>query len=139
MSRNVRTYSELITIKSFEERYEYLRLGGSVGRNTFGGSRILNQLLYRSPEWKKSRREVILRDNGYDLAHEDHLIMATIYIHHMNPITIEDVKLLRYCIFDPENLISTSFNTHEAIHYGDDDLIKKDFVARKPFDTCPWR
>lgn len=139
MSRGIRTYSELITIKSFEERYEYLRLGGSVGENTFGGSRYLNQLLYQSPEWRKIRRQVILRDNGYDLAHEDRPIASTIYVHHMNPITIDDIKQRRRCVFDPENLISASFDTHEAIHYGDDGLIKKDFVARKPFDTCPWR
>lgn len=139
MTKYVRTYSELISIKSFEKRYEYLRLTGSVGKETFGGSRYLNQLLYQSPKWRKTRRGIILRDDGYDLAHEDRPINGTIYIHHINPITIDDIKQGRYCVFDPENLISVSFETHQAIHYGDNSLIKKDFVVRKPFDTCPWR
>lgn len=135
-----KSYSELIKIDSFEERFKYLSLVGIVGETTFGGHRYLNQILYQTDKWKKdTRREVILRDNGCDLAHEDYPIQGSIYIHHINPITIDDILEERPCVFDLENLISTSFRTHNAIHYGTEDLLLKGFVERKKNDTCPWR
>lgn len=137
--RTIRTYSELISIPTFQERFKYLQLNGLVGDLTFGGHRQLNQILYQSPEWKRARREVILRDNGFDLAHEDYPISGIIYVHHLNPLNIDDVLARRYCVFDLDNLVSVSFDTHQAIHYGDESLIKKDPVTRKPNDTCPWR
>lgn len=135
-----KSYSELIKIDSFEERFKYLSLVGIVGETTFGGHRYLNQILYQTDKWKKdTRREVILRDNGCDLAHEDYPIQGSIYIHHINPITIDDILEERPCVFDLENLISTSFRTHNGIHYGTEDLLLKGFVERKKNDTCPWR
>lgn len=137
--RTIRTYSDLISIPTFQERFKYLQLNGLVGDLTFGGHRQLNQILYQSTEWKRARREVILRDNGFDLAHEDYPIYGIIYVHHLNPLSIDDVLERRYCVFDLDNLVSVSFDTHQAIHYGDESLIKKDPVTRKPNDTCPWR
>lgn len=138
--RIIRTYSELITIPTFEERFQYLKLNGIVGDFTFGGHRQLNQMLYKMPEWKKVRREVILRDEGFDLAHEDFPILGNIYVHHMNPITIDDILERRSCVLDPENLISASLFTHNAIHYGTDEDIKCFIITeRKRNDTCPWR
>lgn len=135
-----KSYSELIKIDSFEERFKYLSLVGIVGETTFGGHRYLNQILYQTDKWKKdTRREVILRDNGCDLAHEDYPIQGSIYIHHINPITIDDILEERPCVFDLENLISTSFRTHNGIHYGTEELLQKSFVERKKNDTCPWR
>lgn len=139
MPKIIRRYSELIQIPTFEERFEYLKLDGTVAEFTFGGSRALNQLLYRCPEWRSVRRKVIIRDYGYDLGHPDHPIGGSIYVHHMNPITIEDIQKRRSHVFDPEFLISVSFETHQAIHYSDNGLIKTDPVTRQPFDTCPWR
>ena len=135
----IKTYSELITLNTFEERFEYLRLDGSVGIQTFGFDRYLNQLLYNSPEWKRCRRDIILRDNGCDLALEGYEIYGRILIHHINPIAIDDITNRSPIIFDPENLISTTHNTHNAIHYGDEELIIKDPINRKRNDTCPWR
>lgn len=137
MSR--KTYSELITMDNFLDRYEYLRIGGTVGESTFGSNRYLNQILYRSYDWKKFRREMIIRDNGCDLAHPDYEIGGIIILHHINPITIDDVKNRRYCVFDPENVVCVSHRTHEAIHYGDDTLLMKGPVVRRPGDTIPWR
>lgn len=134
-----KTYSELIKLKTFEERFEYLKLKGIVGEQTFGGSRQLNQVLYASPEWKSFRRQIILRDQGFDLGCEDHLINGVVYIHHINPLTIEDITKRTSNIFNPENVISVSFDTHQAIHYGDKNLLHLDYVERKPNDTCPWR
>lgn len=134
-----RTYSELIKIKNFEDRFKYLSLVGTVGQITFGGHRYLNQILYQTEKWKSTRREVILRDNGCDLAHSDYVIYGSVYIHHMNPITIEDILQERPCVFDLENLISTTFRTHNAIHYGSEDLLSKLPVDRKKNDTCLWR
>lgn len=137
---NYKSYSELIKIESFEERLKYLSLAGIVGETTFGGHRYLNQILYQSYKWKnETRPEVILRDNGCDLGHEDYLINGSIYIHHINPITIDDVLEERPCVFDLDNLICTSFQTHNAIHYGIEDFLPKSFVERKKYDTCPWR
>lgn len=134
-----KTYSELITISSFEERFEYLSLSGIVGDITFGGHRYLNQKLYQSPEWKCIKSKVILRDNGCDLAHEDYPIEGHIYIHHINPISIEDILERRSCVFDLENLISTSSITHNAIHYGSEELLPRGPIVRTKNDTCPWR
>lgn len=134
-----KTYSELCEIKSFEERFEYLKLNGIVGTDTFGFNRYLNQILYRSSEWKKIRNKVIIRDNGCDLGIEGYDISGRILIHHINPITIEDVRNRNSIIFDLNNLITVSHNTHNAIHYGDKDLLITGPVERKPNDTCPWK
>lgn len=139
----MRTYSELISIPSYEDRFRYLSLGGRVGADTFGCHRYLNQVLYASPEWRRFRNQIIVRDNGCDLAHLDHEISQfgnKILIHHINPLTIEDIVNRSPSIFDPENVITTVFNTHQAIHYGDEKYLSfNTFVARKPNDTCPWR
>lgn len=135
-----RTYSELIAIPSFEERYRYLQLNGRVGSATFGSHRRLNQILYRMQEWKSLRNNIIIRDQGCDLAHPDFEISGQpAFIHHINPITIDDILEHRSCVFDPENLITTTFNTHQAIHYGSDDLLIKLPQERRPNDTCPWK
>lgn len=136
----LRTYSELITLPTFEERYNYLRLLGKVGKDTFGFDRIFNQDFYRSTEWKRVRDKVIVRDDGCDLGVKGHEIFGRIYIHHMNPITINDIKDSSRLILDPEFLICTTFETHNAIHYGDGLYLKKfEIVERKPNDTIPWR
>lgn len=134
-----KSYSELAKIKSYKDRYEYLRLNGSVCEPTFGGSRYLNQVLYSSPEWKRFRREIILRDNGCDLGCQDRPIASKVYIHHINPITIEDIKERTSNVFDPDNVICCSYETHQAIHYGDESQLSLDVPVRKPNDTCPWR
>ena len=135
----IKTYSELITIPSFLDRYRYLRIGGSVGHETFGFDRYLNQILYQSAEWKRFRRDIILRDNGCDLGCDGFDIYGKILIHHIDPITIEDVLKRDPKIFDPENVISTSLNTHNAIHYGDESLLMTEPIERTLYDTCPWR
>lgn len=135
-----KTYSELIKIKSFVDRLMYLSLSGNVGTITFGGHRYINQVLYKSDKWKKTRREIILRDNGCDLSHSDYPIYGSVYIHHINPITIDDLLKERPCVFDLENLISTTFKTHNMIHYGtSENLLPLGPVDRKINDTCPWR
>ena len=123
----------------FEDRFKYLKIGGKIGYETFGSHRYLNQLLYTSKEWRDCRREVIIRDNGCDLAHEDHMIYDKILIHHIEPITLEDIQNRSNKIFDLNNLVSVSFKTHNAIHYGDDSLLIEPFVIRTKNDTCPWR
>ena len=135
----IRTYSILKRIRSFEDRYRYLRLGGIVGKKTFGADRYLNQILYTSDVWLAVRDKVIIRDLGCDLGVEGYDIYGRIYVHHMNPITIEDIELERDEIFDPEFLICSSFNTHSAIHYGDESLLPQLPIIRKKYDTCPWR
>lgn len=135
----IRTYSELRTYKTFIDRYNYLKLRGSVGIETFGYDRYLNQVLYRSRRWRRIRDKIILRDNGCDLGIEGYDIYDKIIIHHMNPLTIEDIENDVDEIYDPEFLISVSFNTHQAIHYGDENLLPKEPIERKPYDTCPWR
>lgn len=137
--KNIKCYSELILLPTFEERFEYLRLNGQVGYETFGGHRYLNQVLYRSPDWKYARREVIIRDDGFDLAHEDYPINGKIYVHHINPITIDDILDGKDWVFDPEYLISTSLNTHNGLHYRNEDSIINHYVERKKGDTCLWR
>lgn len=135
----IRTYSELIRISEFRDRFKYLQLNGIVGDPTFSGHRYLNQMLYKDPEWRRIRREIILRDGGLDLAHEDYPIVGNAYIHHIEPITICDILERRACVFNPENLISTSLNTHNALHYGDENLLPEVLQERFPNDTCPWR
>ena len=136
----IRTYSELIRLPTFEERFEYLKLGGKVGKDTFGFDRIFNQKYYTSKEWKRVRDFVIIRDNGCDLAHEDHTIYGSkIIIHHMNPITLEDIENNTDILLNPEYLITTIHNTHNAIHYGDANLLPKDPIERTKNDTCPWK
>ena len=135
----IKTYSELITIPTFEERYRYLRLKGSVGKDTFGFDRYLNQKFYRSAEWKRVRDKVIIRDLGCDLGIEDREIRGKILIHHMNPITEKDIRYLTDILLDPEYLICVSHDTHNAIHYGDEDLLMKGPVIRTLNDTCPWK
>lgn len=135
----IKTYSELITIPTFIERFEYLKIGGAVGAATFGHDRYLNQILYNSEEWKRFRREIIIRDNACDLACEDYEIPKYVIVHHINPITVEDVINRNPMIFDPENVVCTSLRTHNAIHYGDKDLLITEPIIRTPNDTCPWR
>lgn len=137
---SIKTYSELILLPTFEERYQYLRLGGRVGEETFGFDRYLNQEFYqRDPDWKKVRRYVIRRDNGCDLAVPDRVIDRMIIVHHMNPIKIDDLIHRTDFLLDPEFLVSTVKNTHDAIHYGNEDLLIKAPVERTMNDTCPWR
>ena len=139
MKNSIRTYSELITIPTFEERFEYLKLNGSVGLETFGHDRYLNQILYNSPEWRRFRPEIIVRDNGCDLACEGYEIFGKILIHHINPITAKDILNRNPKVFDPENVITTVHNTHNAIHYGDENLLITAPIERNRNDTCPWR
>lgn len=134
-----RTYSELCTLPTFKDRFEYLKLNGQVGSETFGFDRYLNQIFYRSQEWKSIRDEIIVRDNGCDLGIEGREIRGRIYIHHMNPIMVDDLLGRTDLLLNPEYLIATSYNTHQAIHYGDDGLIVPDPTERRPNDTCPWR
>lgn len=136
---SIKTYSELITIPTFEERFEYLQLKGSVGKDTFGYDRHLNQVLYRSPEWKRLRNQIIIRDCGCDLACEGYDIHSKVLIHHLTPITVEDVLARSRKVFDPDNLVCVSHNTHNAIHYGDVDLLATGPIIRTKNDTCPWR
>ena len=135
----VRTYSELITLPTFEERYRYLKIGGTVGEETFGFDRYLNQSFYKSKEWLRIRDHVIVRDQGCDLAMIDREIRGKILIHHMNPITKEDIVRRSKYLLDPEYLICTVKNTHDAIHYGDESLLIKAPIERQKNDTCPWR
>lgn len=137
--KTIRTYSELITIPTYEERYHYLRLGGRVGEETFGFDRYLNQVFYRSQEWRSIRDQVILRDNGCDLGIEGREIPSRIIVHHMNPLTMADVVNRTEFLLDPEYLICTVKGTHDAIHYGDESLLIKAPVERRKNDTCPWR
>lgn len=135
----IRTYSELIKIPTFTERYNYLKLDGKVGEETFGFDRYLNQVFYRSDEWKAIRNEIIVRDNGCDLGIEGREIHRRIIIHHMNPITVDDIIHRNEDILNPEYLICVADNTHKAIHYGDEELLIKDLIERTKNDTCPWR
>lgn len=136
----MKSYNELITIPTFEERFRYLKVYGVIGNQTFGYDRYLNQKLYNtSSEWKRVRDKVILRDNGCDLGCEGFEIYGKIIIHHINPITVEDIVTCNPCVFDLNNLISTSHNTHNAIHYGDEKSLIVAPIERKQYDTCPWR
>lgn len=135
----IRTYSELATLTTYEERFEYLRLNGSVGLKTFGFDRYLNQTFYKSNEWKRVRDQVIIRDNGCDLGIPDRIINGTIIVHHMNPIISEDIIDMTDYLLNPEYLICTILPTHNAIHYGDESLLIKAPIERRKNDTCPWR
>ena len=136
---SIKTYSELILLPTFEERFKYLQLNGRVGDDTFGFDRYINQNFYRSAEWKRIRDFVIMRDNGCDLALEGYEIYGRILIHHMNPITVKDVELSTEHLMNPEYLICVTHNTHNAIHYGDEKLINKGPIVRTKNDTCPWK
>lgn len=136
---SIRCYSELIEIPTFEERFRYLQLNGSVGKDTFGFDRYLNQAFYQSREWKRVRDQVILRDNGCDLGVDGYTIYSKVLIHHMNPITAKDIATVSNYLMNPEYLICVSHTTHNAIHYGDENLIPKGPIIRTPNDTCPWK
>lgn len=135
----IRTYQELIKFKTFKERYRYLKLGGKVGEEIFGFDRYLNQKFYRSAEWKRIRDYVILRDNACDLGIEDREIDNRIIIHHMNPLTKYDVINQTEFLLNPDYMICTTKRTHDAIHYGDEDILFGEFIERSKNDTCPWR
>ena len=135
----IRTYSELIKLPTFKERYQYLILDGSVGADTFGFDRYLNQLFYRSQKWRAIRDRVIVRDDGCDLGVEGYTIYGKIIIHHMNPITLDDIMNESDYLLNPEFLIATTHNTHNAIHYSDESLLISDPIVRTKNDTCPWR
>ena len=134
-----RRYSELILLPTFEERFEYLRLDGRVGESTFGYDRYVNQMLYHSDFWDEIRNGIIIRDDGMDLAMPGYPIIEHLIVHHINPITLEDIEEMRPIVSDPENLICVSLNTHNAIHYGNKNLLPKLPIERRPWDTCPWR
>lgn len=135
----IRSYSELIQIPTFIERYRYLKLRGKVGEDTFGFDRYLNQMFYKSKEWRSIRDYVIVRDNGCDLGLDGYEIRGRILIHHMNPISQDDILNRSKFLLDPEYLITTVKNTHDAIHYGDESLLIKDPICRVKNDTCPWK
>lgn len=139
MSMKNKSYSELIRLPTYLERFRYLQINGAVGAETFGYDRYLNQILYRTGEWKRFRRDIILRDNGCDLACNDYEIFGRILVHHINPITVDDVLNRDPKIFDPNNVITTTLDTHNAIHYGDERLLVMDPIVRTKNDTCPWR
>lgn len=140
MSRMIiKRYSELKRLPTFKERFDYLRLNGVVGQDTFGFDRIFNQMFYRSKEWKRLRDYVIARDNGCDLGIEGYEIYTRPIIHHMNPITLDDIRENTEFLMNPEYLITTIHSTHNAIHYGNEDLLPKDPIVRTRNDTCPWK
>lgn len=136
---SIRTYSELSQLPTFKERFEYLKLSGNVGKTTFGYDRWFNQVFYHSAEWRSVRNEVIVRDNGCDLGIEGYEICDKVYIHHMNPILLKDIEDRSDILLNPEYLISTTFQTHNAIHYGDINLLAADPIIRTPNDTTPWK
>ena len=135
----IRSYSEIITIDNFLDRFNYLKLSGSVGAETFGFDRYINQRFYTSREWFRVRDFVITRDFGCDLGVYGYEIYDKVYVHHMNPINVNDIKMNTDILLNPEYLITTSFNTHNAIHYGDINLLNISYNERSPNDTCPWK
>lgn len=136
----IRSYTELSKLSSFEERFRYLQLDGTVGVGTFGFDRYINQRFYRSKEWKRIRDQVIVRDNGCDLGVEGYEIYGRVYIHHMNPLMLKDIEDNTEFLLNPEYLITTTHDTHNAIHYGNDDFLSRMTpVERTKNDTCPWR
>lgn len=136
---SIRTYSELITLPTFEERFKYLQLNGQVGESTFGFDRYMNQVFYRSQKWKSIRDFVIIRDCGCDLGVEGYDIHGKIIIHHMNPLSMRDIETESDFLLNPDFLICTTHNTHNAIHYGDENLLVTAPIERTKNDTCPWR
>lgn len=136
----IRTYTEMSQYKEYRDRFNYLKLNGQVGSETFGYDRYLNQVFYKSPEWRRVRRLVIMRDNGCDLGVEGYDIYDKIIIHHMNPILLTDIQERNVDILNPEFLICVSHETHNAIHYGNEQLLRpNEFAIRTEFDTCPWK
>lgn len=135
----IRTYTDLIAIPTFVDRFEYLKLMGSVGADTFGYDRYLNQIFYTTREWRHLRDQVILRDMGRDLAMEGYEIHGKIYIHHLNPISKDDIIERSEYLMNPEFLVCTSFETHNAIHYGNADNLRSVPIERRANDTCPWK
>lgn len=135
----IKCYSELRQLSTFEERYNYLRLRGRVGQDTFGFDRVFNQMFYASQEWKAVRNQVIIRDLGCDLGVEGYEIHGRVIIHHMNPITLDDIRFNTDFLLNPEYLITTVHSTHNAIHYGDESLLPKAPIERRRNDTCPWK
>ena len=133
------TYSELIRLPTFLERFDYLKLDGVIGTDTFGYDRYLNQQFYHSQEWQRIRDQVIIRDNGCDLGVDGYFICGRVYIHHLNPISQQDLLSHNAFLIDPEYLICVSHETHNAIHYGDATKLSRDPIERKPNDTCPWK
>lgn len=142
-SSDIRNYHDLSRCQSYEDRFEYLALHGKVGNDTFGFDRIFNQKFYSSKEWKRVRNEVIIRDSYdgevCDMGDKDHPIAGPIYIHHMNPLTLKDISEASEYLLDPQYLVCVSRNTHNAIHYGNSQLLPKDPIERQPGDTCPWK
>ena len=138
-AKKIRTYSELILLPTFKERFEYLKLDGVVGMDTFGHSRYLNQYFYKTPEWKRVRDQVIIRDGCCDQGVPGYELDKHVYIHHMNPISVEDIIEHNMDILNPEYLITVSMRTHNAIHYSDETKIFTGYDERKPNDTCPWK
>lgn len=137
---NDKSYSEMITMSEFDDRFRYAKLDGQVGMDTFGFDRYLNQQFYRSKEWKRLRDQIIIRDNGCDLGVPGHEISGKICIHHLNPLSPEDITESTEKLFDPDNLVCVSAETHNAIHYGDESILEKNkIVERSPGDTCPWK
>lgn len=134
-----RSYSEMLQYDTFEDRFNYLKLSGRVGDTTFGSNRMLNQILYKDPEWRRIRDQIILRDGGCDLGIPGREIGGPISVHHINPITVEDVVNRSHKVFDPNNLICVARLTHNAIHYSDDSILPKDPIVRTRNDTCPWK
>lgn len=134
-----RSYSELVKLPRFIDRYRYLKLNGTIGDKTFGYDRYLNQILYQSSEWRRFRRNIVIRDNGCDLATPGYEIQGKILIHHINPIALRDIEQRDPKVFDSENVISTSLLTHNAIHYGDERILITEPIERRPNDTCPWK
>ena len=139
MKKMIRTYSELIKLKTFKDRFEYLKLDGIVGEETFGFDRYMNQIFYKSREWTSVRRSVIIRDNGCDLGVEGYEIYGKILIHHMNPINLSDIVHKTDELLNPDYLITTVLSTHNAIHYGDASLLPALLIERRANDTCPWK
>ena len=140
MKKSIKRYSELTQLNTFEDRFNYLKLSGVVGYDTFGFDRYMNQQFYRSKEWKKLRDQIIIRDNACDLGIPGREISGRVYIHHINPLTQDDITNSTENLFDPENLICVSQETHNAIHYGDSSYLEKNkVIERTPGDTCPWK
>ena len=135
----IKSYSEMCSFSTFIERFNYLKLNGKVGIETFGFDRYLNQVLYCSQEWKRFRRQVIIRDNGCVFGLDGYNINGRLIVHHINPITLEQIEQRDPMIFSMENVVCVTHNVHEAIHYGDESLIPTDPIIRKPNDTCPWK
>lgn len=139
MNQTIKSYEELLFFKTFDERFKYLKLDGVIGDETFGFDRYLNQTLYHSKEWMSFRDKVIIRDNGCDLGLAGYDIVGKIIIHHINPITRDDIVHRRRCVFDMNNVIATTLSTHNAIHYGDINLLTNSLSERSKHDTCPWK